>query len=532
MQNSMFKKELVVGIILLFVGTNIICSISATIPSDVTNVTSIQLVINNDGSGDPTDKKVDVPAYIPDSGITPTLTINFTIHGIYNGTTAFYGDDPREDWKNITVSGDVLYPVDKTTLYHVGTKGDWNCCITPRKTIYGVITLKIDWEGYGSAIEVIQISNGTFVTPQPWIVSFPWGQDYNLTFLVQDMDGAALKYANVYLIWEEDDDEFNTTRGTNVIGNGQNGKYTFWITKEDQGDFAPKNITIAVESNGCWEYAKVAMRLFNHHPTKPIINGPSQGVINHNYTFSIRLSEPDEDPVYFRCEWGDGNITEWIGPCGTGQIISTTHSWSQLGVYEIRVLLKDEFGLESNWSNPFLFNVFELTKAFLVGKFTNMHTEADYITVDAVNLNAILFTPFQYLHFTTGESITISNQYNGIILADSFAIGLFNVFYVEPGPTPNIACIRDSTENRLVITLAETNIKWRNIEIILDKPGATYQVFDGTNPVAPVNNTASARNAEVIAGQYIQLSTYSGNVTIALRFIPTKSLFGRWIIDV
>ena len=262
--NPLLRKCLAVGIILFFIGTGSAPSIPANISHKTTIIDPIQLIINNDGSGNPTDKKVDVPGYTPDSGITPTLTINFTILGTNSSeSTAFYGDDPWEDWKNITVFGDILYPVNRTTLFHVGTQGDWDCCVTPTEP-YGIIALKIDWPGNGSAEEYIEIENGTFVTPM--VDSFPWGQDCNLTFFIQDIDETPVKIAKVYLIWEEDDYEFNHTIGNNKPGNGLNGEYTFWITRADQGEVAPKNITIAAQwIAGYWGYAKVTME----RPSRP-----------------------------------------------------------------------------------------------------------------------------------------------------------------------------------------------------------------------------------------------------------------------
>ncbi len=41
---------------------------------------------------------------------------------------------------------------------------------------------------------------------------FTVGEDYNLTVTVKDMDGAAVKNANVYLIWQDVPDEFNHTK--------------------------------------------------------------------------------------------------------------------------------------------------------------------------------------------------------------------------------------------------------------------------------------------------------------------------------
>ena len=79
----------------------------------------------------------------------------------------------------------------------------------------------------------------------------------------------------------------------------------------------------------------------------------------------------------------------------------------------------------------------------------------------------------------------------------------------------------------------DLKIKWRDIAITLDKSGATYQIFDRNGTaIAPVNNTASAGIAEVTYHDYIQLSTYNGNVTTTLRYIPTNQYLGSWTIDV
>jgi len=261
------SKAMALSITLLFTGITISPVLSTSALKNAPIYEQVDLIINDDGSGDPTDNAVDIPAYAPDSGITPTLTINFTIVGTnISVPTAFYGDDPWEDWKNITVTGDILYPVNDTTLYHVGTKGDWNCFVTPTKP-GGTIVLSIDWPGNGSATETIQIVNGTMVRPSA--DSFHWGLDVNITITITDMDGAALRYAKVFLIWEEDDFEFNETEGNNKVGNGLNGEYTFWIRRADQGELPPRNITIAAQNypeSSYWGYANVMMERPNNPP--------------------------------------------------------------------------------------------------------------------------------------------------------------------------------------------------------------------------------------------------------------------------
>jgi peptidyl-prolyl cis-trans isomerase B (cyclophilin B) len=93
-----------------------------------------------------------------------------------------------------------------------------------------------------------------------------------------------------------------------------------------------------------------------------------------------------------------------------------------------------------------------LKRAFLYGRFQNMTVEADLVSVEAVNLRIIFFGPFQFFHYTTGETITFSNQDNGIIIADSFLIGSFNV--VLPINTNSIAVI-DTTMGTILVELYE-----------------------------------------------------------------------------
>lgn len=94
------SKAMALSIILLFTEVTISPVLSTSALKNAPIYEQVDLIINDDGSGDPTDNTVDIPAYVPDSGITPTLTINFTIVGTNISTpTAFYGDDPWEDWK-------------------------------------------------------------------------------------------------------------------------------------------------------------------------------------------------------------------------------------------------------------------------------------------------------------------------------------------------------------------------------------------------------------------------------------------------
>ena len=91
----------------------------------------------------------------------------------------------------------------------------------------------------------------------------------------------------------------------------------------------------------------------NNPPLTPHIYGPEGGVINTEYRFfTDAITDPDGDLLYCTWDWGDGTMSQWLGPYPPGQIICESHIWTDAGSYEIRAKLKDSFGMESNWSDP------------------------------------------------------------------------------------------------------------------------------------------------------------------------------------
>ncbi len=66
-----------------------------------------------------------------------------------------------------------------------------------------------------------------------------------------------------------------------------------------------------------------------------------------------------------------------------------------------------------------------LKLTFLLGAITNLNTGGTQSTFDSVALLYIQFNPLKFGLYTSGETVTVSNQYLGI-LTQSFAIGFFN----------------------------------------------------------------------------------------------------------
>ncbi len=92
-------------------------------------------------------------------------------------------------------------------------------------------------------------------------------------------------------------------------------------------------------------------------PDKTIIDGPTFGKPEKEYTFTFVSSDPENEDVYYYIDWDDGEVEEWIGPYNSGEVINVTHSWDDLGDYNIRARAKDTNGARGIWSDPFQMHI-------------------------------------------------------------------------------------------------------------------------------------------------------------------------------
>lgn len=87
-----------------------------------------------------------------------------------------------------------------------------------------------------------------------------------------------------------------------------------------------------------------------YKPSRP--SGPSYGEPGVKYEFSTRIHHPNELPVYFGWDWGDGSEIEWTYDIyESGETCTMSHVWYEEGVFKIRVIAMDINGLESEWSD-------------------------------------------------------------------------------------------------------------------------------------------------------------------------------------
>lgn len=97
----------------------------------------------------------------------------------------------------------------------------------------------------------------------------------------------------------------------------------------------------------------------NTPPEKPTLNGPSTGIEGEELTFSAMTTDFDGDNLYYKFNWGDGNLSNWLGPYESGETMETTNDWSEVGEYDVIVQAKDTNNSNGDWSDPLTITINE-----------------------------------------------------------------------------------------------------------------------------------------------------------------------------
>jgi hypothetical protein len=93
-------------------------------------------------------------------------------------------------------------------------------------------------------------------------------------------------------------------------------------------------------------------------PFRPVVlDGPVAAGPDIELEFATVAPDPEGDQVYYQWDWGDGNISDWLGPYGFGEQTKTTHYWAENGTYDIRVRARDALGEEGGWSDLYQISI-------------------------------------------------------------------------------------------------------------------------------------------------------------------------------
>lgn len=148
-----------------------------------------------------------------------------------------------------------------------------------------------------------------------------------------------------------DPEQDTYTHGTYVTltANPETGWYFDHWDGDLTGDTSPENVRM--------DKNKIITAFFTEEEQSPpntpnTPNGPESGRTGVSYQYTASTTDPDDDLVQYKFDWGDGTESSWTYLVSSGFPGSKQKSWEEEGIYQIRAKARDEHEAESGWSNP------------------------------------------------------------------------------------------------------------------------------------------------------------------------------------
>jgi hypothetical protein len=166
--------------------------------------------------------------------------------------------------------------------------------------------------------------------------------------------------------------------------------------------------------------------------------GPDQGVTGIESIFSGVTTDPEEDDILYKFDWGDGTLSEWVGPAPSGIPVESGHIWESAGIFEVRVKASDS-NSESAWSQPATIEIFEgpilSLKPLSSGLFRIQAVVENNGAVDATNVS-------WEINFEGGAIIGSSNEGQGLSIPANSQSTINTGLVLGFGPTVVTSKIR------------------------------------------------------------------------------------------
>lgn len=240
-----------------------------------------------------------------------------------------------------------------------------------------------------------------------------------------------------------------------VCINQENGFYIKNLTDENGYTILnieveePNDVTLIVTSHNYLFYSADLMVGSSYPPEEPDIDGPKFGRINKEYEYTAVTTDPEEDQIFYMFDWGDGTQTDWIGPVKSGDSISASHSWSEIGDYDVKAKAKDVEDSRSRWSDVYTIHMdipnlkFDTIKGglFFIEAIIKNEGVAE---ADDINWNIYVEGGIILLGRSSNGTISnISAGEEGIIISNMiFGFGQVRVKITASGPGCSTDCNR------------------------------------------------------------------------------------------
>ena len=196
--------------------------------------------------------------------------------------------------------------------------------------------------------------------------------DYKVDLIIENKNGTTNYPVNLTTIIDEPDNrdsmkylyEFIFGDGSEplIVGPTPEKKLIVNHSFGNLGTYFPTVCVINIDSEveGEKYYNVTRQKVDNQPPNKPEIPiGETLVLKFFNYKYIALGSDPDEDRLEFKFDWGDGSTTKWVVndwfPDGLHKHINT--KWNIRGKCEVRVKTRDKYKVESPWSDPLIVKV-------------------------------------------------------------------------------------------------------------------------------------------------------------------------------
>lgn len=242
------------------------------------------------------------------------------------------------------------------TVTDLGENGEWTHNVWYSPAVGNVVKVEsrnmpLSWGGWGYYDIDIELKSTTYQAssnaPQtPDAPSGPTsvdvGNSAEYTTVTTDPDDDKVRYVFDWGDGESSVSDFEVSGEQITVSHTfmQKGTYEVKVKARDK-----------YGATSSWS-DPITVTVVNTAPTKPDTpDGPASGRIKTDHTYSTSATDSEGHRIRYHFDWGDGS-SSWTDYIDSGEVVSETHQWRRSSSYEIKVQAVDEYGEESEWSDP------------------------------------------------------------------------------------------------------------------------------------------------------------------------------------
>jgi PKD repeat protein len=216
-----------------------------------------------------------------------------------------------------------------------------------RRTAAGEYIPPVDGSAGGNSAPVFSA-----VTPSNGASNIPIGTS-SLSITIEDPDGDLFDWTietSPDIGTSQANGASNGSKSCSISGLSYSTTYHWFVNATDgSGNWTNKSYWFATEQES------------NNPPNTPSKpTGPQYVGVDLIAEYITSATDPDGNHVYCWFDWGDNNVSGWIGPFESGGICTASHSWSKTGNYSIKVKARDIYDAESGWSPSITVTIVEI----------------------------------------------------------------------------------------------------------------------------------------------------------------------------